>query len=375
MQSMENTPVDLGWVAEDPFLAKRVMAAAEAMGVSNLQDLIVSHARFDHPGTVEDRDGTSRETTHYRLEQLLGIMPDYMTNARQAGLSPDQAYSLVHTLLTAEGRNKWAANDEPVARLSGAFAYRAERHEVLSNEEYGILHTLIADVASREDDSRAVLGAYRALTRLGFSSAESDRLIREELYTDALVVDYAVEAFHALSIATVDPGLLTDICRLIHGEKPRLHDIQASYLMLKDLITIICPSRDIPPHDLLVLVRDRLAEGRPMATLRADFTGGQPAIAGGASVQIGAIDTSQINQASWIYLPSPIELNAPSVKARQTLAALPYAIRDMKRWAKVSGCSTLTPRHQPGTHWAAKRKSIYNGEPRTSSIPPIPWAT
>ena len=261
----------LSQAMEDPRLRERATAAFGAMGTEYLQDLIINHARFNHPHTIRDDYGAPQQINYYSLELLLGVMPEYMTNAQQAGLSPDQAYGLVRTLLSAEGRSEWAMNDEPVVQLSRAFKHRIERSDEVEADDYAILHGLVADTASGEDNSVAVLDAYRALTRLGFSSAESNTLIRNELYTDSLVINHAIGVFNTLSVAEVNSELLIEVCRLIPGEDPQLYAIQASYMLLKDLIATVCPRQDMPPNDLLKIVRHQLAEGRTMPEIAQSF--------------------------------------------------------------------------------------------------------
>jgi hypothetical protein len=298
--------LDLSWVAEDPRLKERALAALGAMGPAYLQDLIVSHMRFDRSHTFHEPDGSVWKAPHYPLELLLGVMPEYMSNAHEAGLLPDQAYNLVRTILTAEGRSEWAMNDEPVVQLSRAFKNRAERNERFSAEDYAILHGLIVDTARSGDNSVATLDAYRALTRLGFTSAESNTLIRDELYADSLFINFAVGTFNALSIAEVNPGLLTEVCRLIHGEDPQLYDIQAGYASLKDLIITICPARDLPPNDLLAIVKDGLEKGRTIVEVgESIIASGKRVIEGGAGVHHPA----ERRERHFIRKPGPLELS------------------------------------------------------------------
>lgn len=298
--------LDLSWTAGEPRLKGCAIAAADAMGVKCLQELIAGHARFDQSGTVYEPDGTTREAPHYRLELLLGAMPAYMAYADQAGLSSDQASELVHTILMAEKRSEHSFIYESVIQLCRVFDGYINRKETLTGEDYTILRNLVEDTADNEADSNAAIDAYRALARLGLSAVESAALIRNELFADSAVINYALWPLNALSVASVDSRLLTEICHLIPGEALQLSEIQASYATLYDLITNVCPGEDVAPNDFLGTVRDRLAAGCTMADIALQYiTGDKQTLEGDAHAQA----SSHRRDSHFIETTGPLELS------------------------------------------------------------------
>jgi|GEM_PF-2638239 len=309
---------DLSWVAEDPVLKEQALAAAAVMGVDMVQDLIISHSRFPQSAIVEDADGNEVTAPHYMLGLILEVMPDYMANARAAGLDPAQAYDLVRTILTDERRSMYGQLDGAAVQLSRAFRTHAERNHPIDAADYATLHALVVDVAARESDSLSAIDTHRALTRLDFAVSESDALIRNHLFTDSLVMDYALRAFNALSVAKVDTAVLTDICRLIPGEDPQLYEIQGSYQMLYSLITIVCPERDMSPSELLKAVRDGLANGSTMADITEHFIANKnQQIEGGD----GIYQPAERRDRHFITATGPLELSLLPYRNERSLQA------------------------------------------------------
>ncbi len=262
------------YAATDLSFRQDAVAAAGAAGVENATRLVALHARFDHPSYVTGVDGVRQAVPHYPLHRFLRVVPTYIERSAAAGLTPDQAAGLVETLLAAEDRDEWSTADQPVVYLGKALELQAQTHGPITAEDYAQVQGLIADTASHEDDNASALDAYRALSRLGMSTVESIRLIREGLLTDSLLMNRALEVFNALAIAEVDTQVLGDICRQFIGtaeDHPHISAIQEDFALLRECIVTAGPRQDIHPNRLLESIHAQLRQGKSMLEIANGF--------------------------------------------------------------------------------------------------------
>jgi len=261
------------YAATNPSFQHAALAATQAAGVDNMNNLVAMYARFDHP-SVSTVDGTTHIVQHHVLHQLLRVIPSYIEQATAAGLTPNQASGLVGVLLSAEERSEWSVADPPVVYLGEALELQAQTHGPLTIEDYEQVQGLIAETASREDDNASALDTYRALSRLGMTTAESIDFIRTDLQTDSLLMNPMLEVLNALSIAEVSTSTLTEICQQLIGnnENPRdLAEIQGDLGLLRECVVTVAPGQDIHPDDLLTAIHTQLAQGRDMSDIVNSF--------------------------------------------------------------------------------------------------------
>lgn len=285
------------------------VAAAEAVGVDELRDLIGRYARHDLPSIVLDPDGTEHRVQHHILRRFLQVLPDYAEKAAAAGLAPEQAAGLVRTMLTAEDRHYSTMADPAVSVMGRALETQAQAHGPIGPEDYERIRNLVAGTARYGDVNASALDTFRALSRLGMTTAEGTEFIQDDLYSDQLLMNPVLGVLEALSIAEVDGTRLKGILRdLIRGEDTGKHiyAIQNDINLLRECIATVCPRRDIRPDDMLALVATELARGRSMTDIAGSFIGDRRLP---AADDTGMYDPTQRAARHFIDKPGPLELS------------------------------------------------------------------
>lgn len=270
----------------DPELGALANTAVQAIGPDHFHDLLVKYERFDHSST--DFNSGVVVKTHHTLRQLLVQLPGYIENATATGIDENRAYGLVQAIIGEEKRSKWSGADDPVVQLGRAFAWQAEHHGVVSDEDYTALHNLVAETAASPDTGDTAINAYRALSRLGLTTAQSIEVIKDSL-PHYEIATFAVGVFDALSVARVDAAVIKGICGSLfeaHQEDNTPYGIQADYVLLRELIARVCPGADIEPNTFLRQVYDHLSRGKSMTDIAQEYAGTDARTIEGLEAQI-----------------------------------------------------------------------------------------
>lgn len=278
------------WESQDAALRALGAQAMERLGPNLVDDLAIVHQRYDVTGTVRDASGASVKLPHYRLRKVLEVMPDYIENAAQVGVSQSQAYLMLRRMMLVKERSRHSEVEDTVQHLALAFSHQNAHGHEIDQKAQADLDRLLTKAAGKVVGDKMVTAVYSGLSRLGFASQESTVFIEHELHMDTEILSQVARLSNLLSVAKVDVGVFREVCNLAIQDpwhKGNHLQLIAHFTLLKDLIYSVAPAHNMSANDLLSVVLDRLRTGATFDEVASSFKN-RPALAPAVAIDVPA---------------------------------------------------------------------------------------
>ncbi len=318
--------------APDPELSALATRSLQSVGAERLDRLMKAHQKFNEPVYVIDEQGRERRDDNFKLKRSLAEIPDYVDNAQEAGLSPDQAQQLTETLLNSSPY-EFHDPEITISLLGRAFRNAAEADHPLNEQDYERLRGLIALSAKYGVDHNASY-AYSLAQRIGLSTQQGTEMIAKLIEADGYLSGYTFapfcDALKTLNVARVNPDLVVRVFDKLGGDRP--YYSQAVFRAFEDIITFGCPSHDMTPQEVMESIMKQVEAGEDIEEVLARFGGGdQRQLPGEQRVEI--INPQEERDRYFVQKPGELEIAALPYQTRKSLNE---GVRDLENMAVAS---------------------------------------
>lgn len=252
LSTFKNKDTELGALASQ---------AVQSLGIDRLDQLVKTYKRFNEPVYVVDEQGVEKRDNNFKLKRLLKEIPDYMENARHVGLTEDQSHELIIHLLKSSPY-KFSDQGTSILLMGRAFEVVGQKNELLNNDDFKGLKSLVGDSAKYGVENNAMYAFYLT-QKIGLTTKQSIHMISKLIDADGSVSGYSFgpfcDALKTLNISEVDSELVIKVFDELGGKRPWFN--MAKYKAFEDIITFGCPTNLTTPQEVMETILRQVEAG------------------------------------------------------------------------------------------------------------------